>query len=132
MVDDQLPLYGHDLDDNHSPAEAGYAGMLTSQAPYVGRDGAHEVREKLTALVLADRRSARQGDVVALPSGETVGLVTSGSFAPSVGAAIAMAYIRADAAGASDYVLRTARAELPAKAASLPFYTAGTARAALV
>ncbi len=127
-----LPLYGHDLDENHTPAEAGYAGMLTSQAPYVGRDGAHEVREKLTALVLADRRSARQGDVVALPSGEAVGLVTSGSFAPSVGAAIALAYIRADAAGASDYVLRTARAELPAKAASLPFYTAGTARAALV
>lgn len=127
-----LPLYGHDLDEHHTPAEAGYAGMLTSQAPYVGRDGAHEVREKLTALVLADRRSARQGDAVALPSGESVGIVTSGSFAPSVGAAIALAYIRADAAGASDYVLRTARAELPAKAASLPFYTAGTARAALV
>ena len=127
-----LPLYGHDLDENHSPAEAGYAGMLTSQAAYVGRDGAHEVREKLVALTLEGRRSARQGDVLALPSGEEVGVITSGSFGPSVGSAIALAYVRADAAGAQDYIVRAARAELPAKAASLPFFTAGTARSALV
>ncbi len=127
-----LPLYGHDLDESRTPAEAGYAGMLTSQADYVGRDGAHEVREKLVALVLEGRRSARQGDVLALPSGEAVGTVTSGSFAPSVGAAVALAYVRAEAAGEPAYVIKAAKTELPAKPATLPFYTEGTARAALV
>ena len=35
-----LPLYGHDLDENHSPAEAGMGRMMTSTADYVGREGA--------------------------------------------------------------------------------------------
>ncbi|MEG6502883.1 glycine cleavage system aminomethyltransferase GcvT, partial [Desulfovibrio sp. 1214_IL3152] len=35
-----LPLYGHDLDEGHTPAEAGMARMMTSQAEYVGKEGA--------------------------------------------------------------------------------------------
>jgi aminomethyltransferase len=127
-----LPLNGQDLDPGHTPAEAGYTAMLTSQAPYVGKDGAHALREKLLPLVLPDRRSARPGDTVALPSGRQVGRITSGSFAPSCGRAIAFAYILAGAAGEPDFLVRTPRAELPAAPAALPFYTGGTARAALV
>jgi aminomethyltransferase len=127
-----LPLNGQDLDPLHSPAEAGYTAMLTSQVSYVGKDGAHTLREKLLPLVLSDRRSARPGDTVVLPSGRQVGTVTSGSFAPSCGRAIAFAYILAEAAGETDFLVRTPRAELPATATSLPFYTGGTARAALV
>jgi aminomethyltransferase len=126
-----LPLNGQDLDARHTPAEAGYAAMLTSQARFVGRDGAHAVREKLTALIIPGRRSARHGDAVLL-DGEEVGVVTSGSFGPSVGDAIALAYIKADRAGAFGYAVRGARAELSAKTALLPFYGKGTARAALV
>lgn len=122
-----LPLYGQDLDQDHSPAEAGYAGMLTSQAPFVGREAAREVREKLTALVIPGRRSARHGDAVLL-DGQEVGLVTSGSFGPTVGNAIALAYIKAEAADAAAYVVRGAKSELQAEVAALPFYKGGTAR----
>lgn len=126
-----LPLNGQDLDGDHSPAEAGYAGMLTSQAAYVGKDGAHAVREKLVSLAIPGRRSARHGDKVLL-GGQEVGVVTSGSFAPSVGNCVALAYIAAEQAGAPEYVIRAAKAELPAQAAPLPFYQGGTARAALL
>jgi aminomethyltransferase len=126
-----LPLNGQDLDERHTPAEAGYAAMLTSQARFTGRDGAHVVREKLTPLVLPGRRSARHGDIVLL-DGEEAGVVTSGSFGPSVGKAIALAYIKADKTGAPQYAIKTAKTELEAEAASLPFYGKGTARAALV
>ncbi|MDL2279759.1 glycine cleavage system aminomethyltransferase GcvT [Desulfovibrio sp. OttesenSCG-928-G11] len=122
-----LPLYGQDLDQDHSPAEAGYAAMLTSQAPFVGREGAREVREKLTALVIPGRRSARHGDAVLL-DGKEVGLVTSGSFGPTVGNAIALAYIKAEAADAPAYVVRGAKSELQAEVAALPFFKGGTAR----
>jgi aminomethyltransferase len=61
-----------------------------------------------------------------------VGVVTSGSFGPSVGNAIALAYIAAEEAGAPEYTIRAARAELTAKAVPLPFYPGGTARAAVV
>jgi aminomethyltransferase len=127
-----LPLNGQDLDPGHTPAEAGYTAMLTSQVSYVGKDGAHILREKLLPLVLSDRRSARAGDAVLLPSGRRVGTVTSGSFAPSCGRAIAFAYILIEAAGEKEFLVRTPRTELPAAAASLPFHPGGTARAALV
>lgn len=126
-----LPLYGQDLDDQHSPAEAGYAGMLTSQAAYVGKDGAYAIREKLTPLVIPGRRSARHGDKVLL-DGREVGVVTSGSFAPSVGNSVALAYIVAEQADAAEYVVRAAKADLPARVVPLPFYPGGTARAALL
>lgn len=126
-----LPLYGQDLDENHTPAEAGYAAMLTSQAPYVGRDEAHTVRQKLVALLIPGRRSARHNDSVIL-QGEEVGVVTSGSFGPSVGNAIALAYIAADKADASAYGVRGAKTELAADVVPLPFYKGGTARAALL
>lgn len=126
-----LPLNGQDLDERHSPAEAGYGGMLTSQADFIGKEGAHEVREKLTALLIPGRRSARHGDAVLL-NGEEVGVVTSGSYGPSVGNAVALAYIRAEDAGAQSYTVRAARAELEARAVPLPFYAKGTARTPLM
>lgn len=126
-----LPLNGQDLDGNHTPAEAGYGGMLTSQAEYVGKAEAHTVREKLTALVIEGRRSARHHDAVLL-DGREVGVVTSGSFGPSVGCALVFAYIAADAAGAEAYTIRAAKTELQAKVVALPFYKEGTARATLV
>ena len=126
-----LPLNGQDLDEKHTPAEAGYSAMLTSQASYVGKEAAHDIREKLTALVIPGRRSARHNDPVYL-NGEEAGIITSGSFGPSVGNAVALAYIREDKAGAGEYMVRAAKAELKAESVTLPFYKKGTARAALV
>ncbi|MFW5836790.1 MAG: glycine cleavage T C-terminal barrel domain-containing protein, partial [Desulfovibrionaceae bacterium] len=65
--------------------------MLKSEADYVGKARAFEVREKLTPLKLAGRRSARHDDLVLTPEGAAVGRVTSGSFAPSLGHAVALA-----------------------------------------
>lgn len=122
------PLYGHDLDAQHTPAEAGYAGMLTSAADYIGKAGAALVRQKLVALRVPERRSARHQDQVLSVSGEPVGVVTSGSFAPSLGHSIALAFIQAEAAEATEFALKTGRAELKAQRAELPFYLQGTAR----
>jgi aminomethyltransferase len=127
-----LPLNGQDLDPGHTPAEAGYAAILTSQASYVGKDGALRLREKLLPLLLSDHRSPSPGDTLALPSGRPVGTITSGNFAPSCGRAIAFAYVLAEAAGETDFLIRTPKAELPAALTSLPFHKGGTARAALV
>lgn len=123
-----LPLYGHDLDTSHTPAEAGYGGMLTSAADYVGKEHAQTIRTALTPLFFESRRSPRQGDAVLLPSGEQVGIITSASFAPSLGYAVALAYIDAPHAHEENFVVQAAKAALPAKRGSLPFYTEGTAR----
>jgi aminomethyltransferase len=122
------PLYGQDLDEEHTPAEAGYGWLLTSPAAYVGKGKAAAVRQKLIALEIPGRRSARHGDVVTDRAGKTVGLVTSASFAPSLGHAIALAYVNAPAAEAKEYHIKAARAELTAAKHALPFYKNGTAR----
>ncbi len=122
------PLYGQDLDEDHTPAEAGYGWLLTSPAEYVGKGKAAAVRQKLLALEIPGRRSARHGDLVADKAGQAVGVVTSASFAPSLGHAIALAYVDAPAAEAKEFRIKAARAELTAIKQALPFYKDATAR----
>lgn len=122
------PLYGHDLDDEHTPIEAGYEAMLNSKADYIGKDREHVVRERLTPLNIPGRRSARHNDVVATVSGTTAGRVTSGSFAPSLGHCIALAYISEQFFQEEEFIVQTGQAGLPARRTTLPFYTHGTAR----
>lgn len=126
-----LPLYGQDLDTEHNPAEAGYGMLLKSPAEYTGKGKDLEIRERLVALAMDGRRAARHDNPVLLPSGERVGRVTSGSFAPSLGHAVALAYVAAEHAEADLFLVEAGRAPLEARRVQLPFYAKGTARAAL-
>lgn len=122
-----LPLYGQDLDTEHTPVEAGYGAMLKSEADFIGKAGLDTVREKLVGLRIEGRRSARHNDEVFV--GETrVGIVTSGSIAPSLGCCVAMAYVRADMANQAAFTVKGARTSLEAARVDMPFFTAGTAR----
>lgn len=123
-----LPLYGQDLDEEHTPAEAGYEAMLTSPADYVGKGADRRCTEVLVPLVMEGRRSARHHDLVCDLTGRQVGRVTSGSFAPSLGHAVALAYVSAADATAERFQIHTARAVLEARREALPFYKSGTAR----
>ena len=85
-------------------------------------------KQVLIGLRLESRRAARAGEAVTL-QGRTVGTITSGSLAPSVGVAVAMAYVdvaQAPMGGKLDVVSRGA--VLPATVVDVPFYTGGTAR----
>jgi aminomethyltransferase len=122
-----LPLYGQDLGPDHTPVEAGYGGMIKSEAEFIGKAGLAEVRERLIGLRIDGRRSARHHDAVYVGD-EMVGTVTSGSIAPSLGYCVAMAYVRADMAEATTFTVKGPRTTLEAVRADMPFYTAGTAR----
>jgi aminomethyltransferase len=126
-----MALYGQDLDEAHTPAEAGMAAFLKSDADYIGKAKAFDVRESLIPLALEGRRAARHDDPVLLPSGETVGRVTSGSFAPRLGHAVALAYVDARHAEATDFLVGKGAKPLTAVRGTLPFYTQGTARVKL-
>ena len=122
------PLYGHDLDTQHTPAEAGYGFLLTSQEDFIGKQAQGQLRERLIALSIPGRRSARHGDAVLRLDGSEVGRVTSGSFGPSLGHCIALAYVSASAADDASFLIRGARSELNATKTDLPFFKGGTAR----
>ena len=122
-----LPLYGQDLDEEHTPAESGGEFFLKSKADYVGKDKAGEVRERLIPLELTGRRSARHNDSV-MVDGRTVGRVTSGSFGPSLGHAVALAYVDEKDATGERFIIKSGKNELEARRTELPFYKNGTAR----
>lgn len=122
------PLYGQDLDEEHTPKEAGAGFFLKKESEYIGKSGLGEVKESLIPLVIEGRRTARHHDKVLLPSGEETGTITSGSFAPSLGHCIALAYVKAEDANQDNFLIQTARVTLEARKATLPFYKDGTAR----
>lgn len=128
-----LPLYGHELCRDRNAAATAMARAITSTKPFIGADALHAPgarSQALAGLQLEGRQAAREGDrVVAAGSPEVViGQITSGSFAPSLGFAIAMTVIDAGAAiPGSELLIQTSRKPLACRVVNLPFY-AGTAR----
>lgn len=99
-----LPLYGHDLDPTTDPVE-GNAAFAISKArreqggfPGAGRilhALAHGPARKLVGFAVEGKLPVREGAQIFAGEAE-VGRITSGGFAPSVGAPIAMGYVAAD------------------------------------
>ncbi|MCP3966335.1 MAG: glycine cleavage system aminomethyltransferase GcvT [Lentisphaerae bacterium] len=128
-------LYGHELDDQHTPLDAGYAPMLKIEdnpdRNFTGKAAlvATEPEWKLVAIALDGRRAARAGAEI-LKGEEVVGVVTSGAFGPSVGAAIAMGYVKADSGIdiGDDIELTAGRATISGAVTELPFYKDSSVR----
>ncbi len=97
-----LPLYGHDLDPETTPVMADLGFALSKRrreaADFAGAARILAEREdgpavKRVGLSVAGRQPVREGASVVDADGAVIGRVTSGGFAPSVGAPIAMAYV---------------------------------------
>jgi aminomethyltransferase len=95
-----LPLYGHEYDEETSPIAAGYGWAVKfTKGDFIGREALlkekeHGPAKKLSALIFSGRGIPRQGAKVFLPSsGKLLGQVTSGTFSPSLGKPIALAYL---------------------------------------
>jgi aminomethyltransferase len=95
-----LPLYGHDLDPSVSPAEAGLEFALSPRRRRAGDfPGAVRVLQDLErgpprvrVGLLVEGAPAREGAVIADGDGESVGVVTSGGFSPTLGSPIALGF----------------------------------------
>ena len=92
-----MNLYGQDMNETVTPAESGLAWTvdLAGEREFVGRralENEHPER-KLVGLVLLDRGVLRAHQRVVTAHGE--GLITSGSFAPTLGRSIALARVPA-------------------------------------
>ena len=124
------PLYGHELNTETTPVEAGFGAMLNLDHDFVGGEGVRAAaRKELVGIALESRRAAREGTKVLDADNNPIGTITSGSFAPSVGVAVAMAYISPGSTRTGDSVqLPVGRNLLPGKIVPLPFYQQGTAR----
>lgn len=95
-----MNLYGQDMDETISPLSANMGWTVTwepSERDFVGRDALEElnrsVTDKLVGLVMTDKGVLRAGQKVRVGEGE--GVITSGTFSPTLGHSIAMARVPA-------------------------------------
>ncbi|MEJ6507416.1 MAG: glycine cleavage system aminomethyltransferase GcvT [Microbacteriaceae bacterium] len=93
-----MPLYGHELGIDYSPAQAGLARVVdNTKDDFVGAvatSAADEASSRvLVGLVAEGKRAPRAGYHVVDASRNVVGEVTSGALSPTLGYPIAMAYV---------------------------------------
>jgi aminomethyltransferase len=98
-----LPLYGHDMDPGTDPVEGNASFAISKRRREEGGfNGADRILKaltdgagrKLVGLSVEGKMPVREGAPIFAGDAQ-VGVVTSGGFAPSVGAPIAMGYVAA-------------------------------------
>ncbi len=124
-------LFGNDIDDTTTPLEAGLGWIVKlGKGDFIGRDvlerqAEEGVDRRLVGLEMMDRGIARRGYPVLLDADaeEPVGVVTSGTQSPTLGKALAMAYLPSEAADVGREVFVSIRNRtVRARVVDLPFY----------
>lgn len=120
------PLYGHELDLEHDPIEAGLARFLAFGTGFIGepvlaRRHAEGAERALVGLLLDGRQVARPGTPIL--DREPIGRVTSGTYAPSVERSIAIGYVPARyGAPATPLSVEIRGRRIPSLVTSTPFF----------
>ncbi len=128
-------LYGNDIDETTHPLEAGIGWTVRlAKSDFVGREALVRLKERglerrLVGFELDGRRVARHGMVVE-SGGRSVGIVTSGTFSPSLERPIGLAYVETALAKAGTmFEVAAGTSRLPARVVKTPFWTRGSRRA---
>ncbi len=123
-----MPLYGHELSEEIDPFQAGLGwAVKMDKGDFIGRQALERCRQDATrrqrvGLELEGKRIAREGAAV-LHQGRAVGQVTSGTFSPTLGKAIVMAYVDPPVTAPGTACEVDVRGKpAPAKVVPLPFY----------
>jgi aminomethyltransferase len=127
-------LYGNDLDEEHTPLEAGLGWVTKFDQPeFVGKSAlaaqkAAGLTRKLIGFRLNERGFPRHGYEVRW-RGEPAGVVTSGTVSPMLEQGIGLAYVRIDAAKPGTTIdIMVREKATSAEVVKTPFYTRGSIR----
>ncbi|MDX6750485.1 glycine cleavage system aminomethyltransferase GcvT [Geminicoccaceae bacterium 1502E] len=126
-----LSLYGHDIDTTTTPVEAQLAWTIAKRrreeggfpgAAVIQRQLSQGPARKLVGILPEGRAPAREGTEIRDGQGRSVGRLTSGGFAPSLGRPVALGYVEtacAEPDTALELIVRNK--PVPARVAALPF-----------
>ena len=126
-----LCLYGQDIDELTTPVEAGLTWTIgkrrRAEANFLGAAPIldqleHGPTRLRVGIRPAGRAPARAETAILAPDGTAAGTVTSGGFSPSLGAPVAMGYVRRELAEIGTSLDLLIRKEMqPAQVAPIPF-----------
>ncbi len=92
-----FPLYGNELSEDITPLEASLDRFVSFDKDFIGKEAllAQKPRRKLVKLLLEGKGVPRRGYPI-LWKGDKVGVITSGTFSPTLRAGIAMGLLDVD------------------------------------
>jgi aminomethyltransferase len=120
-------LYGNDINDSTSPLEAGLGWITKFTKDFVAKEilekqKAEGVTEKLVGIEMVEKGIPRHDYEIKDQMGATIGRITSGTQSPSLGKAIAMAYVHTPYSSIDSQVYVKVRDKLLiAKVVKMPF-----------
>ncbi|MCB9989913.1 MAG: glycine cleavage system aminomethyltransferase GcvT [Rhodospirillales bacterium] len=127
-------LYGHDIDENTSPIEAGLSWVMGKEnTGFIGagrilsqkEDG---VERQRIGVRLTEKGVAREGaEILSAQDMRKIGTLTSGGFSPSLKEGIGQGYVESDWAQAGKKIFVSVRGRnIAAEIADMPFMQART------
>jgi aminomethyltransferase len=120
-------LYGNDIDDTTSPLEAGLGWITKFTKPFTNSEALKAQKEagvsrKLVGFEMIDRGIPRHGYEIKDADGASLGVVTSGTQAPSLGKAVGMGYVASGHNAIDHEIFVEVRGKLlKAKVVKMPF-----------
>jgi aminomethyltransferase len=120
-------LYGNDIDDTTSPLEAGLGWVTKFTKDFTAKEFLQQqkatgVTRKLVGFEMIDRGIPRHDYLIKDAAGNTIGKVTSGTQAPSLGKAIGLGYVAVShAAIDSEIFIDIRNTPVKAKVVKAPF-----------
>ena len=121
-------LYGNDINDATSPLEAGLGWITKFNKEFTNSDNLKQQKEagvakKLVGFELTERGIPRHDYEIVDKEGEIIGVVTSGTMAPSLNKGIGLGYVTTEhSAVDSEVFIRIRNKDVAAKVVKLPFY----------
>lgn len=120
-------LYGNDIDDTTTPLEGGLGWITKFTKDFTAKEilekqKAEGIQRKLVGFEMIDKGIPRKGYTITNANGESIGHVTSGTQAPSLGKAIGMGYVKIqDASIGSTIFINVRDKQIKAQVVKMPF-----------
>ncbi len=120
-------LYGNDIDDNTTPLEGGLGWITKFTKDFTAkeileRQKAEGINRKLAGFEMVDKGIPRHGYEIVDEHGENLGIVTSGTQAPSLSKAIGLGYVKKEYASIDSKIyIKIRDKNLEAKVVKFPF-----------
>ena len=121
-------LYGNDINDTTSPIEAGLGWITKFTKDFTNSENLKKQKEagvtrKLIGFELIERGIPRHDYEIVDADGNNIGIVTSGTMAPSLAKGIGMGYVATEFAGVdSEIYIQIRNNKVKSKIVKMPFY----------